>query len=110
MKSELESGEHAIIAGQPDESELIARVTSDDEFTRMPPEGKPLTEQEVQLLKQWISEGAQWESHWAFKEVQHPEPPSVKQQDWIKTPVDAFVLNRLEKNKLSPNPTPPSSN
>ena len=104
VKSELESGEHAIIAGQPDESELIARVTSDDEFTRMPPEGKPLTEQEVQLLKQWISEGAQWESHWAFKEVQHPEPPSVKQQDWIKTPVDAFVLNRLEKNKLSPNP------
>jgi len=103
VKSELESGEHAIIAGQPDESELIARVTSDDEFTRMPPEGKPLTEQEVQLLKQWISEGAKWESHWAFKEVQHPEPPSVKQQEWVESPIDAFVLKGLEKRGLSPN-------
>ncbi|MDC0261926.1 DUF1549 domain-containing protein [Planctomycetaceae bacterium] len=104
IKSELESGEHAIISGKPAGSELIARITSDDEFTRMPPEGKPLTDQEVKLLEQWISEGAHWESHWAFKDVARPEPPSVKQQDWIKTPIDAFVLDRLEQNNLSPNP------
>ena len=104
IKSELDSGSRAIVPGKPDDSELIVRVMSDDEFTRMPPEGKPLSDQEVKLLKQWISEGAKWEQHWSFKDVAKSDVPQVKQQDWVQTPIDAFVLKQLEQNGLKPNP------
>ncbi len=52
--------------GDIDASELITRVTAEDEFMRMPPEGKPLTGAEIDTLKRWIAEGAEWEKHWAF--------------------------------------------
>ncbi|MBD3672528.1 MAG: DUF1549 domain-containing protein [Planctomycetaceae bacterium] len=104
IKGEADSGLNAVVPGKPDESELIARITSDDEFMRMPPEGKPLSDQEIKLLKQWISEGAPWETHWAFKDVARPDIPQVQHKDWVKTPVDAFVLKQLEKNGLAPNP------
>jgi len=104
IKSELDSGERAVVAGKPGVSELIARVTADDEFTRMPPEGKPLSDAEIKLLKQWIQEGAAWETHWAFQDVKRPDVPDVANPEWIKTPVDAFILKRLEANGLSPNP------
>src|SRR5690606_424398 len=95
--AETDSGLHAIVPGNLEESELIARVTAEDEFTRMPPEGKPLTEEEVQILKTWISEGAEFEGHWAFEPVTPQEPPTVENQDWVRTPIDAFILDRLEE-------------
>src|SRR5262249_31669958 len=64
--AELDSGEHAIVPGHVDQSAMIARVSATDESERMPPKGKPLTGQEIDTLKAWISAGAKWEKHWAF--------------------------------------------
>jgi hypothetical protein len=98
-----ESGAAAIIPGKPDESELINRVSSTDEFVRMPPEGKPLTEAEVKILKRWISEGANWSKHWAYRPLIKPETPDVKEKSWPRNDIDAFILHDLEANGLAPN-------
>ena len=102
--SELDSGEQAVVPGKPQESELLARVTSTDEATRMPPEGKPLTKREVELLQQWVAEGAAWEQHWAFQPVAARAVPAVKQAGWVRNPIDAFILARLEAQGLTPAP------
>ena len=107
IKSELESGEHAIVPSKSDASELIARVSSHDEFVRMPPEGKPLSPQEIKLLEQWIAEGAVWPEdtspkHWAYISPRRGELPDVKQTDWPRNTIDQFVLSQLEKNGLQP--------
>ena len=102
--AELDSGLHAVVPGKVGESALIDRVTSTDESTRMPPEGKPLTPHEVDALKQWIAAGAKWEKHWAFVPPQRQAPPEVKNADWSQNPIDAFVLTRLQQADLDPAP------
>jgi mono/diheme cytochrome c family protein len=69
---EADSGEHAIVPGDSQASALLARVTSDVEDEQMPPEGKRLSPEEVDLLKRWIEQGAKWQQHWAFKPMQNP--------------------------------------
>ena len=100
------SGNPAIVPGKVDESELYDRITSDEADLRMPPAktGKPLTETEIQKLKTWIEEGAQYEAHWAFIPPVRPEIPPVHNQSWVRNPIDAFVLARLEKEGLAPSP------
>lgn len=98
-----ESGAAAIIPGKPDESEVISRITTSDESTRMPPEGKPLTEAEVAILKRWIGEGATWSKHWAYRPLVRPEAPAVKDKAWPKNEIDAFILHDLEGVGLKPN-------
>jgi hypothetical protein len=100
--AELDSGARAIVPGDVEASELLARVTSEDEFVRMPPEGKPLTSDEIDILKRWVSEGAEWRKHWAFIPPAHHEPPIVKNQAWVANPIDAFILAKLEENGLLP--------
>lgn len=100
----LESGEHAIVPGKSADSALIARVTTTDHDVRMPPEGKPLTPEEVDLLKRWIESGATWQLHWAFQPVQDPPAPAVQNPAWVRNPIDAFVLAKLEQHNLPPNP------
>jgi hypothetical protein len=100
--SELDSGARAIVPGDVAASELLARVTAEDEFMRMPPEGKPLTSDEVDILKRWISEGAEWKKHWAFIPPQRHEPPVTKDPAWIKNPIDAFILAGVEEAGLTP--------
>ncbi len=102
--TELDSGDRAIVAGKPDESVILDRITSTDEYERMPPDGKPLTEEETAAIRQWIKEGAKWGKHWAFAEVKQPTPPQVKKPAWVQNPIDAFVLHRLEANGLQPAP------
>ena len=97
----LESGLHAIVAGKPEESALLARVTQTNPDERMPPEGKPLTETEVSLLKRWIAEGANWQGHWAFESVKPQAPPPLA-KPWARNPIDHFVGSKLEKKHLSP--------
>ena len=65
--AELDSGLHAIVPSNVDESAPIARVTATDEAERMPPEGKPLTPSEVDTLKKWIAAGAKYEKHWGVR-------------------------------------------
>jgi hypothetical protein len=98
------SGRRTIVPGKPDESELIARVTSKDTDARMPYHAPPLSPQQIALLRQWIKEGAQWEDHWAFVAPKPQSLPAVKRSEWAREPLDRFILARLEKENLTPSP------
>ena len=99
---ELDSGMRAIVPGRPDESELIARVTSTDEAVRMPIDEEPLTAEEIETLKAWIAGGASWQKHWAFVPPQPHDPPTVNGSAWVRNPIDAFILLKLEAAGLQP--------
>ncbi|WP_230981230.1 PSD1 and planctomycete cytochrome C domain-containing protein [Echinicola salinicaeni] len=102
--SATKSGEPAIIPGHAEESEMIKRILHEDPEVRMPPEGPPLSKEEVEVLKKWINQGAKWEDHWSFIPPQQPELPEVSESDWAKNPIDAFVLEKMEEKGLSPSP------
>ena len=98
------SGYPVIVPGKPEESELHLRIASNDDHYRMPPAdfNKTLTPEQIDLITQWIREGAQWKEHWAFTTPVQPTPPDVENQNWIRNPIDAFILSRLEKEGLTP--------
>ena len=98
------SGYPVIVPGKPEESELHLRIASDDDNYRMPPAdfNKTLTPEQIDVITQWIREGATWEEHWAFTTPVRPTPPDVKDRDWVRNPIDAFILSRLEKEDLQP--------
>ncbi|WP_373652232.1 DUF1549 domain-containing protein [Schlesneria sp. DSM 10557] len=100
----LPSGAQPIVAGQPDESEILRRITATDDSLRMPPEGPPLTVEQIELLTAWIAQGADWKEHWAFLPLQSTPPPEVKNSEWVKNPIDAFILHKLEQAGLKPAP------
>ncbi len=102
--AEADSGMKAIIPGKPDESELITRISETDESLRMPPEGKPLSIEEIETFKRWIKSGAKYETYWAFQPLKDPAPPKVKETNWVTNPIDAFILDQLEQNGLKPAP------
>jgi len=104
-KAELDSGLTAIVPGHADESELVARIIAEDEFTRMPPPeiGKPLSDEEVKLFRQWIDQGAEYAPHWSFESPQKHAPPQVNKSDWVKNDIDTFILKRSEEEGLDPN-------
>ena len=72
----------------------------------MPPvsSGHKLTAAQIETIKNWIDSGANWERHWAFVAPQRPELPAVKNEQWAKTPIDRFVLAKLDKEGLTPSP------
>ena len=105
------------IAGNSGKSELVNRITSTDEFERMPPpdEGKPLTAEQIALFKRWIDQGAKWpendsvelhveSDHWAYQPLAQPKPPEVKNADWVRNPIDRFVLAHLQTAGIKPAP------
>jgi len=98
------SGKRTIVAGKPNESELIKRVTSSDPDTRMPYHAPPLSRQQIDVLRRWIKQGAKWEDHWAFVPPRPRELPAVKHTDWPHQPLDRFILARLEREGLTPSP------
>jgi hypothetical protein len=104
-RGEADSGGRAIVPGDLDESELIARITSADPIDRMPPEesGKALTSAEIDLLKKWVAQGGDYAAHWAFVPPEAAEPPAVRDESWVRNEIDRFVLARLEKEGLEPN-------
>lgn len=93
-----------IVAGHPDESELIRRITSEDEFERMPPVDakQQLTPAQIELLKQWISAGAPWTQHWSFVPPQAAPLPEVSDPHWPRNAIDRFILKRLDREHLTP--------
>lgn len=97
-------GYAAVVPGKPDASEVIVRITTDDEFTRMPPPDseKHLTPDQAELIRRWIAEGATWADHWAYVPPRRVEPPKVKNTEWPRSPIDKFILARLEEADLSP--------
>ena len=96
----------ALVPGKPEQSKLIKRITHTDEAMKMPPvdSGRSLSKTEIELLTEWILQGAKWQSHWAFNVPVRPEIPTVKNDAWVKNPIDNFVLARLEKEGLLPSP------
>ncbi|MDG3003196.1 DUF1553 domain-containing protein [Paludisphaera mucosa] len=90
--------------GKSAESEFILRLTSDDADEKMPPakSGKSLTPEQVATLKKWVDEGAPWGKHWAFETPRRPEPPAVRHAERVRTPIDRFVLARLEHEGIEP--------
>jgi hypothetical protein len=102
---QLKSGSFAIVPGKSTQSELMRRVTADDS-ERMPPKGKGarLSADQVARLRAWIDQGAPWEEHWAYVKPKQPALPSVRNQAWVRTSIDAFVLARLEREGLAPAP------
>lgn len=101
-----DSGQPAVTPGDVESSYLIDRVTDPDAESRMPPaeHGPPLSQAEIELLKQWIGEGAIWEQPWAFMPPQSTPPPTVKNRTWCTKSLDRYVLARLEESGLSPSP------
>jgi len=106
-------GRSVVVPGRPKSSELIRRVTSDDDDVRMPPEDaeRQLEPSEVDILRRWVEQGAEWKEHWAFvvpKPPLLPEPRSLRDgrvpAKWPRNEIDLFVLRRLEQSNLQPSP------
>jgi len=99
-------GHKAIFPGSLRKSELVKRILSDDPEEMMPKPASHLTlsAYEKAVLIKWIEQGAEYKPHWAFIKPEKSAIPEVQQKAWIKNPIDNFVLNRLEKEKLSPSP------
>ena len=99
------SGDESIIRpGHPDQSLLFERIISSDPDLVMPPadSGKSLKPDEIQMLKQWITDGAPWSKHWAYQQPQSTPVPEVKNQSWPVNWIDQFILSRLEQQNLRP--------
>ena len=99
-------GHRAIVPGKTAESELYARITAADPDEHMPPKrsGQTLSAGEINLLRQWIAEGAEYQPHWSFIPPRLSPLPAVSKQDWVRNPIDMFVLAGLERRRLKPSP------
>jgi mono/diheme cytochrome c family protein len=108
----------AIKPGDSASSPLILRAAHAAGQTPMPPGGAALTPQQIGILRAWIDQGAKWPqltvkaaatvsrgaSHWSFQPVRNPAPPMVQNRDWVRNPIDAFILERLERERIQPSP------
>jgi mono/diheme cytochrome c family protein len=109
----------AIVPGAPDKSLLIKAVRYGDENLQMPPKGKKLSPEQIADLEAWVKMGApdprvaktgivadaaKAKTHWAFQPVKTPAIPTVKNSRWAQSPIDYFILNKLEARKIIPNP------
>jgi hypothetical protein len=116
-RSVLKGGENgpAVVPGKPEESLLIDMVSGD--APQMPQKDKPLGKEQVEGLRRWIAQGAHWPegvalrsrrsegaTWWAFLPLTRPPVPAVRSAGWVRTPIDAFILSRLEAEGLHPSP------
>jgi Protein of unknown function (DUF1553)/Protein of unknown function (DUF1549)/Concanavalin A-like lectin/glucanases superfamily/Planctomycete cytochrome C len=95
----------AIAPGKVDASEMVERLfLKNDDEQRMPPPSshKELTPAQKETLKRWIAEGAEYQEHWSFIAPKKPAVPTVKNAEWVKNPIDAFIVAELEKRGLTP--------
>ena len=99
------SGARIVVPGKPDESELVYRITTKDEDDVMPPpEDHPegMEKEEIEILTEWVKQGAQWDEHWAFVAPKGAPLPQTQDKGWAKQPLDRYVLARLESESLEP--------
>jgi mono/diheme cytochrome c family protein len=95
-------------------SQLLTRLTTKDDDTRMPLGKAPLPQEQIDLIRRWIEQGAPGEDlasgaatrsgHWSFRPIQRPEVPPVQTPAWVRNPIDHFILARLEKEGMAPSP------
>jgi len=94
----------AIVPGKPAESKLLQHIFSTDPEEIMPPPKtqKTLTAAQKDLLKRWIAARAQYEPHWAYIKPTRAQAPRVRNSQWVRNPIDAFVLHTLESKNIQP--------
>jgi mono/diheme cytochrome c family protein len=105
-KAKLGTGSVAIVPGDPERSALMLRITDPDEQQRMPhfTSGKGrLAPAQIETLRTWIREGAQWQPHWSYIPPLRPSLPAVRAR-WGRNPVDSFILAAIERQGLRPSP------
>lgn len=102
--AELDSGETAIVPGDSAASALYQRISESDASLRMPPEDHEiqLSPAQIELIRRWIDQGADWQAHWSFVPPARLEPPDVEQSQWPRNAIDHFILDRLESEGLQP--------
>jgi len=102
----LGDGPTVIVPGKPNESELQLRLENEDPEQRMPPTDAnlDLTSEQIELVRRWIEQGAEWKQHWSFVTPQRPRVPEVPSSDWTQNPIDYFVFDRLSREGLQPSP------
>lgn len=100
------SGAVPVVPGDPDASEVVFRVEAEDDEIRMPPaeHGPRLSQREVNLLREWIAQGAEWTEHWAYIPPGPQTLPAVGDPTWCRLSTDAFVLARLDREGIGPSP------
>jgi hypothetical protein len=100
----LESNKHAIVPGQPDHSELVRRIRSHDPAEQMPPADavRHLTDVEKNQLEKWITAGAPFDRHWSSEPIRRPDVPRPANAKWCRTPIDCFLLAKLNDARLPP--------
>jgi hypothetical protein len=100
----LDEGMFVIKPGNPAKSEIIRRITSTDADEMMPPpkSNLALNKDEIELLRRWVQQGAEWKKHWSFIPVGDVKVPTVKNRKWPRNDIDRFVLARLEGEKIKP--------
>jgi len=101
---EGEDASHVITPGDPEQSEVYLRISSSDAEQRMPPADSnlSLSADEIELIRKWIEQGAQWKPHWSLLSVAEVAVPTQPGSLWPKNEVDHFVLSRLEAESLQP--------
>src|SRR6056297_1726978 len=125
LRLDTSSGAHedrggyaAVVPGDPEASELIARLTSDDPDLRMPPpgKGKPRNADQIDQLRRWIEQGGDYDQHWAYQTPARPALPQIDFQAWLDpvhssqrwqwpgNPIDHFVARRLQAEGWLPSP------
>lgn len=105
-------GSTVVVPGDPEESDLVFRVESDDPELVMPPpdSGKPLTGGQAETLRRWVAEGAAYQGHWAYVPPIRPVPPDLSgfadkaPAGFVRDDIDRFVLDTLLKRGLTPSP------
>lgn len=104
-----EDGDPAILPGDPDVSPLYQRLITHDRDDVMPPPKSPRqpSQKQITLLRQWIAEGADYAEHWAFVAPEGHPAPTVSKPEWIRNDLDAFVLEHLDAEGLTPQPDAP---
>ncbi|HUQ91515.1 MAG TPA: PSD1 and planctomycete cytochrome C domain-containing protein [Bryobacteraceae bacterium] len=103
-----------IVPGNSAQSRLLHRVLGKGGEKRMPLAGEPLSPAQIATLQRWVDAGAPWpedslasasaapEKHWAYRKPLRRDPPGVKQASWVRSPIDNFILARLQKENLAP--------
>ncbi|MFT3879826.1 MAG: PSD1 and planctomycete cytochrome C domain-containing protein [Gemmatales bacterium] len=104
--NKLESDDFVVKPGKPEESLLIERINTTEREKIMPPgkHNKPLKPEQKKLLEEWVKQGANWSRHWSFAAPTKSILPIVKQTDWVKNPIDAFILAKLQEQGLATSP------
>jgi hypothetical protein len=95
------SGKFGIIPGNAYGSEMIKRIKETDVAERMPYKHEPLSKNDIKILEQWVEQGAEWGTHWAYIPVEKQTVP-IQTNTWVKNDIDNFILQKLTQEKIQP--------